>query len=374
LSGVGGAVSVWRATGRLGDVARGALAEPVASLEPGIRTAVVDIVGGDHVSFEPAIRRRYGCGLSDLFSAVPDVVVFPASTGEVSELIRGAHACGVPIAHRRAAASPAGAVLLAAGGIILSLERMNRIIDIALDDGIARVQPHVTAAQLRSATGFAQLELPVFPADAVSDQLASGGRILGVEAVLPTGEIVRTGGSLLAQDLGERDAATLLAGPDGTLAVITELTVALDPARVHPYMAVASFTSVAAACAAARTVMTSERTPPHPTFLDRPTISSIEDRARLGLRRSAPAMLVFAGVDRTGECRDLLYGICRICADAGAIDARVAEDPAWCAKLQRTLAQTGLDKRLGRALPPGAGAFAVPVAHDQATSETWFGR
>lgn len=119
--------------------------------------------------------------------------------------------------------------------------------------------------------------------------------------------------------------------------------------------------------------MTSERTPPQSTFLDRPTISSIEDRARLGLRRSASAILVFAGADRTGECRDLLYGICRICADAGAIDARVAEDPAWCAKLLRTLAQTSLDKRLGRALPHAAWALAVPVAHDQVASQMWFG-
>lgn len=203
------------------------------ALAPGIRAALVDIVGGDHVSFDPAVRRRYGCGLSDLFSAVPDVVVFPASTGEVSELMRGAHACGVPIAHRRAAASPAGAVLLGPGGIVLSLERMNRIIDIALDDGIARVQPHVTAEQLRSAARFVQRDLPELPVDAVGDQLASETWILGVEAVLPTGAIVRPGGSALARGLGDGDAAALLARPDGTLAVITELTVVLDPARTY---------------------------------------------------------------------------------------------------------------------------------------------
>lgn len=214
------------------------------ALAPGIRAALVDIVGGDHVSFDPAVRRRYCCELSDALYAIPDAVVFPASTSEVSELMRGGHACGVPIAFRRAAASPAGAVLLDPGGIVLSLERMNRIIDIALDDGIARVQPHVTAAQLRSATRLAQPDLPELPADAVSDQLDSRGLILGMEAVLPTGEIVRTGGSLLARDLGDRDAATPLAGPDGTLAVITELTVALDPSRAYPYVGVASFPSV----------------------------------------------------------------------------------------------------------------------------------
>lgn len=343
------------------------------SLDPGIRAAVVDIVGVDHVSFDLAVRRRYGCGLGDLFSAVPDAVVFPASTGEVSELVRGAHACGVPIVQRGAAGGPAGAVLLGAGGIVLSLERMNRVIDVALGDGIARVQPHVTAGQLRSATGLAPSGLSRMPADAVDVQLGLGGLILGVEAVLPTGEIVRTGGSLLARDLGERDAASLLAGPDGTLAVITELTVAVDPSRSYPYVAVASFPSVAAAVAAARTVMMSERTPPRLAFLEAPAICTIEDRSRLGLPRDAPAALVFASAERTGECRDLLRRVARICTAAGATNSRVAEDPTWCATLLRTLAQSGVDERIDRALPPAAGPLVAPATHDGDTSEAWFG-
>lgn len=209
------------------------------TLAPGISTALVDIVGDGHVCFDLAVRRRYGCGFGDVPSAVPDAVVFPASTGEVSELLRGARACGVPIVHRWAARSPAGSVLLGVGGIELSLERMDRIIDVDLANGIARIQPHVTAAQLRSATGFAHQDPAEMPADARGGELAAGGLILGVEAVLATGEIVRTGGGLLARDLGERELAALLAGPDGTLAVITELIVALDPSRRYPYVAVA---------------------------------------------------------------------------------------------------------------------------------------
>lgn len=342
------------------------------SLAPGISAAVVDIVGGDHVSVDLALRRRYGCGFGDLFCAVPDAVVFPASTGEVSELMRGAHVCGVPIAHRSAANSPTGAVYLGTGGIVLSLERMNRIIDVALDDGIARIQPYVTAAQFRSATGLSRPDPPEMPAAALNDQLVSEGQILGLEVVLPTGEIVRSGGGLLARDLAQQDAATLLAGRDGTLAVITELTVALDPSRAYPHVAVASFPSVSAACAAARMVMLSEPTPPRLTFLDPPALRDVENRSRLGLRRDAAAVLVFAGAHRSGECRDLLRRVGRICTDAGATGARVAEDPTWCATLLRTLAQASVDKRSDLPLPPAAGPLEAPATRDRVASEAWF--
>lgn len=103
------------------------------ALAPGISAAIVDIVGGDHVSFDLAVRRRYGCRLGDLIYAVPDAVVFPASFDEVSQLVRGAHVCGVPIAHRYAAEGSAGAAILRSDEIVLSLERMNRVIDAALD-------------------------------------------------------------------------------------------------------------------------------------------------------------------------------------------------------------------------------------------------
>lgn len=343
------------------------------ALAPGISTAaLVDIVGGSHVCFDLAVRRRFGCGFSDLFSAVPDVVVFPASTGEVSELMRDARASGVPIAHHCAARSPAGTMALGAGGIVLSLKRMNRIIDVDLADGIARIQPTSPARRFdppQDSTGQIRPSRQLM-LSAVTSLRAVRSWVW--KRCCPPGEIVRTGGSLLARDLGERELAALLAGPDGTLAVITELTVALDSSRAYPYVALAYFPSVAAACAAARTVMISERTPPRLNFLDRPTVGRVEDSARLGLRRDGPAVLVSPARIRSTECREQLYRVGRICMDAGARDSCVAEDPAWCATLLRTLAQTGADDRFDPALPPAAGPL-VSVPPDRVASEARFG-
>lgn len=311
----------------------------VAALEIGIAAALVDIVGAEHARFDLVVRRRYGCRLTDLFFAVPDAVVFPASTGEVSELMRGAAACAVSIVHRSAAPIPGGAVLVAAGGIVLSLERMDRIIDVDLATGIARIQPYTTGEQLRSATGFPRAVPALASFEAGGDSLTSSGPILGVEAVLPNGEIVRTGVGLLARDLLDRQLAAPLARQDGALALITELTVCLDTSDAYPYIGLAYFQSVATACRAARTVMMSERTPVRVNFLDRRDIGRVEDGARLGLRRDAEALLMFTGADRSTGCREPLREISATCADAGAIDPRVFEDAAWCASLQRAIAQ-----------------------------------
>lgn len=208
--------------------ARCRMKETVMALAPGIGAALVDIVGGDHVCFDVAVRRRYGRWLTEVFYAVPDAVVLPARTGEVSELMRGAAACGVPIVHRSLAPGSARAVLLGAGWIVLSLERMNRIVDVDLVGGVARIQPYVTGEQLRFAT---ELDLSG-PAEvsglAAEDSHTSQCAILDAEAVLPRGEIVRTGDRLPTRD--QRLAAPL-DGPDGTMAVITEFTICLDPSR-----------------------------------------------------------------------------------------------------------------------------------------------
>lgn len=339
------------------------------ALEPGVCAALVDIVGGSHVSLDLAARQQYSCRLTDVFVAVPDAVVFPASTGQVSELVRGAAACGMPIAQRSVVLNPAGAMHLGTGGIVLSLERMNRLIDVDMASGVARIQPHATAEKLRSSIGL-NLTDPARPLGAAqTDPPRSGTTILGLEAVLPTGEIVRTGGSLLARELGEAELADLLARPDGTLAVITELTICLDPSRAQPYIALAHFPSVAAACAAARTVTMSE-IPTRLNFLDRQDIGHVEDSARLGLRRDAQALLLFTVAHQSAECRAWFAHISRICTEAGSMDARVCDDPISAATLLRAAAQNGAAARSDPGLVPTFGELLV---RDLVAPDGWFG-
>lgn len=201
------------------------------ALAPGIEQALIDIVGRDHVRFDPNLTRRYAGRPCALIHAVPDAVVFPGSTAEVSEVLRGAYTCGVPVVERSATGNRSGATALLAGGIVLALDRMNRILDIDAREAVARIQPGVSAEQLHAATTAAGV--PTIPVRA-EGEAAGGwphGRVLGLEAVLPTGKIARAGGGLLASDVDNRQFAQLVVGHDGTLAVITELTLALAATR-----------------------------------------------------------------------------------------------------------------------------------------------
>lgn len=204
------------------------------ALAPGIGEALVDIVGRDHVWLDPNVTRRYACRPCALIQLVPDAVVFPGSTAEVSEVLRGAHACGVPVVERSATWTRSGGMVLLAGGIVLALDRMNRIVDINGAEGIARIQPGVCAEQLHAAAAaFGVRGVPDWGCDPAGREAAFDphSRVLGLEAVLPSGEIVRTGGGLLAGDVDDRQFLRLVAGPDGMRAVITEVTLALDPSR-----------------------------------------------------------------------------------------------------------------------------------------------
>lgn len=353
------------------------------AVAPGIGEALVDIVGRDNVCLDPNVTRRYACRLSELVHAVPDAVVFPSSTAEVSDLLRGAYACGVPIVPRSAASYGNGAMILHEGGIVLALDRMNRIIDTNAADGLARIQPCVSPTQLQSAA--ARLGVRYALAANLDGETpervgASGGgsavavaaqcRVLGLEAVLPSGEIARTGGGLLAREVDERQLARLLACPDGTLAVITELTLALDPARAFPYLGLAYFPSVAAACTAAKTVMVSERMPIRLEFLDRQRLRAVENQAHLGLRLDAHALLLFTGADRSAACRDELRRIGRLCADSDALHVAVAEDATWCRTLQDTLGLLNPTRHLPGETSSGEDRLATSVARTTARALT----
>lgn len=304
------------------------------ALAAGIFAALVDIVGADHVTLDLAERRRRSIRRDGLLGVVPDAVVRPASTAEVSELMRGAAACGVPILHRSVARTAADGLLPGARGIALSLERMNRVITADLVGGVARVQPHVTAEQLRVTTGYTWPNPTGISADVAGESLRFGTPILGVEAVLPAGEIVRSGG-LFARELDDRTLAELLVGPDGTLAVPTELTVGLDTSRASPVHAVAYFAHAASAGAARRTVMLPKRTPPSLHIMDGQAICRVEE----------PAGLRSASADRPSECRKRLWRTEPVYMDAEWFDTRTFEHGTAWEILLRAVAQAWAEDR-----------------------------
>src|SRR5246127_3192378 len=191
----------------------------------------------------------------------PDVVVYTESTAEVAAVLELADATETPVVPFGAGTSLEGHVIPLRGGISLDLTRMNAILALRPDDLTATVQPGVTRSQLEAAAGPHGLWCPVDPgADATLGGMAAtnasgtttvryGGmraHVLALEVVLADGRIVRTGSRAVKTSAGY-NLTELFVGSEGTLGVITELTVRLHPILEDVVVARAAFPSVEAA-------------------------------------------------------------------------------------------------------------------------------
>jgi D-lactate dehydrogenase (cytochrome) len=192
----------------------------------------------------------------------PDVVVFPESTGEVAAVLAWANEARVPVVPFGAGTSLEGHVIPLAGGISLDLTRLDRLLDVRPEDLDATVHAGVTRSQLEAAAGPHGLFFPVDPgADATLGGMAAtnasgtttvryGGmraHVLALEIVLADGRVVRTGSRAVKTSAGY-NLTHLFLGSEGTLGVITELTLRLHPIPEHVVAARAAFPSVEAAC------------------------------------------------------------------------------------------------------------------------------
>ncbi|MFG2246838.1 FAD-binding oxidoreductase [Spirillospora sp. NPDC048823] len=231
-----------------------------------VRTALADVVGPEHVLSGDAVPPHYGRDES-LGVAVegPFTVVRPADTAQVAAVLRVAGGLGVPVTARGSGTGLSGAAVPCPGGLVVSFERMNRILEIDADDQVAVVQPGVTLAELDRATADAGLVYPVFPGEdgaAVGGTIATnaGGmhavkngvtrhHVLGLEAVLAGGEVIRSGGRYVKTSTGY-DLTQLIVGSEGTLALVTEATLRLRPRLANRAGVLAPFPGTAAVTAA----------------------------------------------------------------------------------------------------------------------------
>src|SRR5690349_2159770 len=226
-------------------------------------------------------------------AGVPRVLVRPSTTAEVSLVLKAASEFGVPVVTQGARTGLSGAANAIDGCLLLSTARMNRILEISVEDQVAVVQPGVVNAELSRAV----LEQGLFyPPDPSSWEMSTlGGNIAtnagglccvkygvtsdfvrGLEVVLASGEIVRTG-RRAAKGVAGYDLTRLIVGSEGTLGVVTEATLTLRPAPETALTAAATFLSIEDGIAAAAAVMASGLRPSLLEFLDQPTLRAIQD-------------------------------------------------------------------------------------------------
>jgi D-lactate dehydrogenase (cytochrome) len=292
--------------------------------------SVLDLHAGD-VSYHPPRR--------------PDVVVFAVSAQEVAAVLAFADEAGVPVVPFGAGTSLEGHVIPLDGGISLDLTRMNRIVALRPDDLSATVEPGVTRSQLERAAGPHGLFFPVDPgADATLGGMAAtnasgttsvryGGmraHVLDLEVVLADGRIVRTGSRAVKTSAGY-NLTQLFLGSEGTLGVITELTLRLHPIPEHVVVARAAFPSVEAACRAAASLVAAGVPLTRCELLDATTIGALNAYRGTTFPES-PHLFVELGGSESGVSGDLETAR-ELLADEGATGLEAESDPTARARI-----------------------------------------
>jgi glycolate oxidase len=302
------------------------------------------IVGDRYVLVTDGDVEPFSRDATPLFRARPDAVVLPASTEQVSAVLTLANRHRVPVIPRGAGSNLAAATLAEHGGIVLVLTRMNRVLEVSDDELLAVVQAGATTAALADAAAARGLLYAPDPGSRTVSTVAgnvamcAGGLrglkygvtrnyVLGLEAVLPTGEIVRTGGRLW-KDVAGYDLTRLLTGSEGTLAVITEITVGLLPLPRTAGTGVAYFDHLADAGRAVAQIIRDGVLPATLEFLDRRCINAVEDFAGLGLDRDAGALLLFGDDGAPDVVSASLERMAGTCASIGARGVTMARDVA----------------------------------------------
>ena len=259
---------------------------------------LIEIVGKDNFTdqLEELVPYSYDASMN---VHRPDAAVWPESTEHVAEIVKFANEHRIPIVPRGAGTSLSGGAIPIRGGIIVDLSRMNRILEMSIENRYVRVQAGVVCDDLNRALakhGF------TFPPDPASSSVATiGGNVatnaggikgakygttrdyvLGLQVVLPTGEVMHTG-SYTMKCVSGYDLAKLFVGAEGTLGVITEITLKINPLPRHAMTAVATFTKLEDAGKAIFQTMTSGVLPSVMEILDKVTLKSIKENTDIDL-------------------------------------------------------------------------------------------
>jgi glycolate oxidase len=315
----------------------------------GLGARLQDVVGRAHVRTDEGALVTFSTDSTPLERGRPDAVVFPASAEEIAGVLRLADELGLPVIPRGSGTNLSGGTIPHRGGIVLVLTRMNKVKEISEADLVAVCEPGVRTIELAQAAAAKGLLYPPDPGSQTTATIggnvaecAGGLRalkygvtrdyVLGVEAVLPTGEIIRSGGRLV-KDVAGYDLRRLLCGSEGTLAVMTELTLRLMPAPEASGYGMAYFPDLAAAARAVSRVLASGVLPVTLEFLDRVCIGAVEDYAQIGLDISAGALLIFGQDGNPGVIEHDLERMAQACAAEGATSIRIAESPEAAAEV-----------------------------------------
>jgi glycolate oxidase len=309
-----------------------------------------DALGREYVITEPEQLRVYECDGLTGHRAVPELVVLPASTEEVQAVVRACHRDRVPFVARGAGTGLSGGATPFAGGVVVSLARMNRILEVDLESQRVVVEPGVANLDITLAVageGF------FYAPDPSSQQVCtiggnvaenSGGahclkngftvhHVTGLTLVLPDGEVVELGG--MALDPEGPDLLGVVVGSEGTLGIVTRIMLRIlrTPETVRTLLA--GFESTDAAGAAVSGIVAAGILPAALEMMDRLTIEAAELAVAPGYPEGAGAVLLVELDGVAAQVEEDAEEVERICIEYDAFELRVATDDATRALLWR---------------------------------------
>ncbi len=302
------------------------------------------IVGKDNVLTSPEALKAYSYDGTTSWVHEPDVVIFPTSTQEVSQIMKIANTEKIPVTPRGGGTNVSGGSIPVMGGIVLCMTRMNKILKIDKENLTATVEPGVVLQHLTMELAKDKLFFPPDPQSFLGATLGgiiaenAGGPacvkygvtkqyILGVEVVLPTGEIVHLGGRTLKNVVGY-DLLHIFISSEGTLGVITKAELKLNPIPPAKKTIMGVYDDVAKAGENVFRVLENGVIPDKIELLDNWVINRIEEMMPMGLPKDADAVLLFE-VDGIAEAVEKeTEKIVEIAKKYGATDVRVAKDQA----------------------------------------------
>lgn len=315
------------------------LAGPMTDLHAALRAGLPP----EAVLTDPDVTAGYAHDMASFCEAVtPAVVVLPRTVEQVQHVMRTATALRVPVVPQGARSGLSGAANATEGCVVLSLVKMDRILEIDPVDRVAVVEPGVINATLSRAVGEHGLAYPPDPSSwemcTIGGNIgtASGGLccvkygvtaeyVLGLDVVLADGRLLSTG-RRTAKGVAGYDLTRLFVGSEGSLGIVVRAVLALRPAPPRQLVLAAEFPSASAACEAVCAVMAGGHAPSLLELMDRTTVRAVNDLAAMGLPETTEALLL-AAFD-TPEAAADLAAVGALCTAAGATEVVPADSHA----------------------------------------------
>jgi glycolate oxidase len=344
-------------------------------LDPGIIKQLEAIVGKRFVLTTPEDLLCYSFD-GTFAEFMPDLVVEPGSTDEVSAIMRLAYEYEIPVIARGMGSGLAAGTVPFGGGLVMPLNRMNRILEIDQENMTATMEAGVITIDLQNAVEALGLFYPPDPSSikhsTIGGNIAcnaggprclkygvTGNYVMGLTVVLSDGRVIRNGGKTIKNVTGY-NFAQLFTGSEGTLGIITEATLRLIAKPHYVRTAVAHFERLEDASETVNTVLMAGIVPATLELMDNTAIVCIEEAMHLGLPLDVEAILIIEtdGFDRDGVQNEI-EAIAQICRSRGASEVQVAESEKQRAELWK--ARRSVSPSLARRAPNKLGEdISVP--------------